>query len=61
MPLAVAHSAFHRICYNNKRNNVGGEREHFEQDQIGLKLMSVRSTSVSVRLDLNKRRQHSGK
>lgn len=45
--LAVVLCAFHHIRYNNKHNNVGGERErereYFKKDQIGPKLMSVRS------------------
>lgn len=44
MSLAAVLGAFHHIQYNNKHNNVGGEREYFKKDQIAPKLMSVRST-----------------
>lgn len=44
MSLAVVLGAFHHIRYNNKHNNVGGERGCFKKDPIAPKLMSVRST-----------------
>lgn len=39
--LALALCAFHQICYNNKHNNVGGERVFGRKEQIAPKLMSL--------------------